>query len=272
MLLTQKASDQYQYYQSKQLKVTLYQALKLPKDASTEQRSSLAVYTQAKHFEEQADREQDHAEALLSSFETLEIATTLFEISIAFASIAALTDARIPLWFGVGLRNWRGPRYHRVFSSALKRRLALALLALAVAAAPRALPVHRAVGSITAAALPYLPGSTLAIRVDGFSPPFTLFVSGPGTVDGNTYRVPKGADQSTLIASGSRGLAMRTIAIAPTPDPRHAFIAVASYDDGVVFHDPVQPFRARAALGIGGSPGDVAVDRNGYHRDDGNRR
>ena len=67
------------------------------------QRSSLAVYTQAKHFEEQADREQDHAEALLSSFETLEIATTLFEISIAFASIAALTDARIPLWFGVGL-------------------------------------------------------------------------------------------------------------------------------------------------------------------------
>ncbi len=103
VLLTQKASDQYQYYQSKLLRVTLYQALKLPKDASNEQRSSLAVYTAAKHLEEQADREQDHAEALLTSFETLEIATTLFEISIAFASIAALTDARIPLWFGIGL-------------------------------------------------------------------------------------------------------------------------------------------------------------------------
>jgi DNA-binding beta-propeller fold protein YncE len=145
----------------------------------------------------------------------------------------------------------------------LKRRFALALLALAVAAAPRALPVHRAVGSIGAAALPYLPGSTLAIRVDGFSPPFTLFLSGPGNVNGNTYRVQNGAEQSTLIASGSRGLAMRTIAIAPTPDPQRAFIAVASYDDGVVFHDPVQPFRARAALGIGGSPGDVAIDGNG---------
>ena len=150
----------------------------------------------------------------------------------------------------------------------MKRRFALALLALAVAAAPRALPVHRAVGSIGAAALPYLPGSTLAIRVDGFSPPFTLFLSGPGNVNGNTYRVQNGAEQSTLIASGSRGLAMRTIAIAPTPDPQRAFIAVASYDDGVVFHDPVQPFRARAALGIGGR-----CDRwqRGY-RDDGNRR
>ena len=145
----------------------------------------------------------------------------------------------------------------------MKRRLALVLLALAVAAAPRTLAVHRAVGTIAAAALPYLPGSTLAIRVNGFGPPFALFVTGPGSVDGNTFRIAKGAEQSTLIASGSRGLAMRTIAIAPTPDPRSAFIAVASYDDGIVFHDSVSPFRARAALGIGGSPGDVAIDHAG---------
>ncbi|MGC2131102.1 MAG: YncE family protein [Candidatus Aquilonibacter sp.] len=145
----------------------------------------------------------------------------------------------------------------------MKRRLALVLLVLAVAAAPRALEVHRAVGSIAAAALPYLPGSRLAIRVDGFSPPFTLFVNGPGSIDGDTYRIAKGAEQSTLIASGSRGLAVRAIAIAPTPDPHRAFIAVACYDDGVVLHDSVAPFRARAALGIGGSPGDVAIDRRG---------
>jgi len=103
VLLTEKASDQYQYYQSKQLRVTLYQALKMPKEASAEQHSSLAVYAEAKHLDEKADHEQDHAEALLTSFETLEIATTLFEISIAFASIAALTDARLPLWFAMGL-------------------------------------------------------------------------------------------------------------------------------------------------------------------------
>ena len=103
IVLTEKASDQYQYYQTKQLRATLYQALKMPKAASAEQRSSLPVYSEAKRFEEQAGHEQDRAEALLASFETLEIATTLFEISIAFASIAALTAARLPLWFGIGL-------------------------------------------------------------------------------------------------------------------------------------------------------------------------
>jgi len=103
VLLTAKASDQYQYYQTQQLKVTLYQALKMPKEAGREQSASLPVYSEAKMLEERADQEQAHAEALLSSFETLEIATTLFEISIAFASIAALTYARIPLWLGVGL-------------------------------------------------------------------------------------------------------------------------------------------------------------------------
>ncbi|MGC2131101.1 MAG: DUF4337 family protein [Candidatus Aquilonibacter sp.] len=103
VLLTQKASDQYQYYQSKQLKVTLYRALKLPKDATTEERSSLTVYSEAKKLEEQADRDQDRAEALLKSFETLEIATTLFEISIAFASISALMGARLPIWLCVAL-------------------------------------------------------------------------------------------------------------------------------------------------------------------------
>ena len=103
VLLTAKASDQYQYYQSQQLKVTLYQALKMPKEAAKEQQASLPVYTEAKGFEERADHEQDRAELLLNSFETLEISTTLFEISIAFASIAALTYARIPLWLAAGL-------------------------------------------------------------------------------------------------------------------------------------------------------------------------
>lgn len=103
VLLTAKASDQYHYYQSQQLKVTLYQALKMPKEATKEQNASLPVYTEAKGLEERADHEQDRAELLLNSFETLEIATTMFEISIAFASIAALTYARIPLWLAAGL-------------------------------------------------------------------------------------------------------------------------------------------------------------------------
>jgi hypothetical protein len=103
IVLTEKASDQYQYYQSKQVRVTLYQALKMPKEASVEQRSSLPVYAEAKRFEEEADQKQDRAEALLKSFETLEIATTLFEISIAFASISALMGARLPIWLCIAL-------------------------------------------------------------------------------------------------------------------------------------------------------------------------
>ena len=145
----------------------------------------------------------------------------------------------------------------------MKHRIALALLALAVAAAPRAFPVHRATGSIGAAALPYLPGSTIAVRVDGFAPPYTLFVSGAGTIDGDRYHVGGGPGQSAVIASSARGLAMRTITIAPTPDPERGFIAVASYDDGIVLHEASPPFQARAALGIGGAPGDVAIGRDG---------
>jgi hypothetical protein len=98
IVLTEKASDQYQYYQSQQLKVTLYRALKLPKEAADEEHSSLPVYAEAKRFEAEADQEQERAEQLLKSFETLEIATTIFEIAIAFASISALMGARLPIW------------------------------------------------------------------------------------------------------------------------------------------------------------------------------
>jgi DNA-binding beta-propeller fold protein YncE len=145
----------------------------------------------------------------------------------------------------------------------VKRRLVLLALAVAVAAAPRPIPIQRATGSIAAATLPYLPGSTIPIRVNGLRPPLTLFLSGAGTVDGNQYHVGAGADASTIVASSAVGLAMRTFAIAPTPDPRRPFIAVASYDDGIVLHDATAPFRARAALGIAGAPGDIAVSATG---------
>jgi Domain of unknown function (DUF4337) len=116
LLLTAKASDQYNYYQTQQLKATLYRALLAENPSSqtgkadtlrnslkAEERSSIAVFVQARAFEQQAEDEQQRAVALLESFERLEIATTLFEISIAFASIAALTSARLMLWVGVML-------------------------------------------------------------------------------------------------------------------------------------------------------------------------
>ena len=97
VLLTAKATDQYNHYETTQLRVTLYQLMKLPNALADEERTSIGTYDKAKSYEAEAAALQDRAVALLTSFETLEIATTLFEISIAFASIAALTGARFTL-------------------------------------------------------------------------------------------------------------------------------------------------------------------------------
>jgi hypothetical protein len=116
LLLTAKASDQYSYYQTQRLKVTLYQVLiaenpqsqiartgKLRDTLAREQLSSWQVYKRAKDLEKEAQEEQERALSFLDSYERIEMATMLFEISIAFASIAALTGARPMLWVGVAL-------------------------------------------------------------------------------------------------------------------------------------------------------------------------
>lgn len=103
VLLTAKASDQYGYYQSKQLRIAMYQALKDSKDLAREQRSSLAVYAQAREYDDQAEQQNDRSDVLLHSFETLGVATTLFEIAIAFASISALTETRYMLYGAIVL-------------------------------------------------------------------------------------------------------------------------------------------------------------------------
>ena len=97
VLLTAKATDQYNHYETTQLRVTLYQLMKMPNAIAEEERASIGIYNQAKSYENEAEGLQDRAVSLLTSFETLEIATTLFEISIAFASIAALTGMRLTL-------------------------------------------------------------------------------------------------------------------------------------------------------------------------------
>jgi hypothetical protein len=95
----QQASDQFGYYQSEQVRATIYRAMKQPAPAQSEDRNSMAIYVQAKKLELQAQHSEDRAESMLHSFEQLEMATTLFEIAIAFASIGVLTHVRAPLWF-----------------------------------------------------------------------------------------------------------------------------------------------------------------------------
>jgi hypothetical protein len=97
VLLTARATDQYNHYETTQLRATIYQLLNKPNALADEERTSIGVYNQARKYEDEAASLQDRSTSLLTSFETLEIATTLFEIAIAFASIAALTGTRVTL-------------------------------------------------------------------------------------------------------------------------------------------------------------------------------
>lgn len=112
-ILTQaRASDAYNYYESKRIKFHVYSAFVAMMDdsnprrkpmkriADKEQRDALPLVAQAKELEKLASEQQEHAEKILKSFETLEVATTLFEISIVFVSISALAQTRVLLYLG----------------------------------------------------------------------------------------------------------------------------------------------------------------------------
>ena len=118
---------------------------------------------------------------------------------------------------------------------------------------------------VAAVALPYLPGSRIPLQIDGLAPPYSFEVVGPGRISAGALAVSDDARATavTLLASGADALAMHRFALADPPVPSRAFIAVAAYDAGVVIHDARGPFAARAVLGIGGAPADVAIDAGG---------
>lgn len=116
LLQQSKAYDQYNYYQAKRIKVAVYDALiasgtardagarnALRKTANHEEVTSVAILAEARELERRANEEIERSEVILKSFETLEIATTLFEIAIIFVSISALSQTRILLYLGSGL-------------------------------------------------------------------------------------------------------------------------------------------------------------------------
>lgn len=133
------------------------------------------------------------------------------------------------------------------------------------ATAGRAPSGYRAAGTIATARWPYLPGSILPARVDGFPPPYRVALLGQGSLrDDGAYVVPPGASPgtSTLVAGNAGGLAYRRVRIGAPPASRAALLAVASYDDGVIFHD-AHTFSVLGVLATGGTPSDVAIDASG---------
>jgi hypothetical protein len=148
----------------------------------------------------------------------------------------------------------------------VKRALVAAAVALSCAGtAPAHGVIERAVGTFQSARIPYLPGSVIPLQVNGMNGPYHVSLLGPGTIEGDTYRVPNNvsAPDALLVASDADTLAAHSFAFTQPPGKETSFIAVACYDDGIVLHDASVPYRMRAVLAVGGAPGDVAVDSSG---------
>jgi DNA-binding beta-propeller fold protein YncE len=142
--------------------------------------------------------------------------------------------------------------------------LLTALLGLGGAAARIPHP-HLATGRITVAAWPYLPGSVVPLRVDGFAPPYEAVLLGPGRLlPGGLYAIPQESSPGTalLVAGNSAGLAATTVRVGTPPSAKRPLLVVASYDDGLIFHD-ARDFSVLGVLATGGTPSDLAVDPSG---------
>jgi DNA-binding beta-propeller fold protein YncE len=147
-------------------------------------------------------------------------------------------------------------------------RAALLVPAVLVAlggAAARAPNAHRASGRIAVTAWPYLPGSLIPLRIDGFAPPYNVLLLGPGQLlSGGMYAIPQGSPNASafLVAGNGAGLAATTVRIAGPPPANRGLLIAASYDDGLVFQD-AENLSVLGVLATGGRPSDVAVDASG---------
>ncbi len=141
----------------------------------------------------------------------------------------------------------------------------LSASALLVGGVARTAPPHLATGRIAVAIWPYLPGSVIPVHVDGFAPPYHTLLFGTGRLlPGGLYQIPQEATPGSalLVAGNAAGLAATTVRIGRPPSVERSLLIVASYDDGVVFHD-ARNFSVLGVLATGGAPSDVAVDALG---------
>lgn len=116
-ILTQaRATDSYNAYEARQIRTNIYRALlatdlvhdaqtkaRLETAADSENTSTPQLLERARALEKQAEDDDHRAERILRSYETLQFATTAFEISIVLVSIAAIAGTRIFLGVGCGL-------------------------------------------------------------------------------------------------------------------------------------------------------------------------
>jgi hypothetical protein len=114
IVATTRASDTYNEYQAERLKFVIVEsaleagtapaasAEKLRATAAREAVKAPPLMKLAQSFEHRADELDVKSEHLLSQHETIEIASTLFEVSIVLVSISALVGSRLlPIAAGV---------------------------------------------------------------------------------------------------------------------------------------------------------------------------
>lgn len=111
---------------------------------------------------------------------------------------------------------------------------------------------------------PYFPASRVPLQPPGAAIPFTFSVAGPGRIAGSFFIAPSVAiaARSTIVAASPYAMGAASLQTRPAPSPRRRFLAVATYQDGIVLHDP-RTFRILGYVAIGGPPGDVAATPSG---------
>ncbi len=133
-------------------------------------------------------------------------------------------------------------------------RIVLAACALALLAATH----HLAIARFANTASSLLPGSRFSGRLSSGAMPDRLAAIGSGIIENGAYVVPPGAPpgSATVIAANASSLAVLTLQI--VAPPRAPVLAVASYQNGITFHDP-RTFASLGTLATAGHPSDVTA-------------
>jgi len=98
-----RAADTWSEYEAERIKYYVYQSQidggnerpKLRQTAAREAKKSPPIAARARAYEHDADEHNRASEHVLAQHETLEVATTLFEVAIVVVSISALVGSRL---------------------------------------------------------------------------------------------------------------------------------------------------------------------------------
>jgi hypothetical protein len=111
-----RAVDSYNAYEAKEIRYTIYQALiaggvirdagalrHIKSVAADERRSSPTMLAESEALDAQAKDSEARSRTIMRSYETLQVATTFFEVAIVLVSIATLSEVQYFLPAGVVL-------------------------------------------------------------------------------------------------------------------------------------------------------------------------